>query len=137
MGLSITQNLKWDHHINNSVQKCSTLLGLPKPLKFKLNRPVLEKIFLSYIRPIMEYADIVWSGAPFSLLAKFDHVVVEAMGLITGGPARSNIANLYKETLSKRCEIHISKMMYKITNNLAPQYLSDILPPQIKEIPLT
>ena len=87
----------------------------------------------------MEYADIVWSGSPFSLLAKFDHVVVEAMRLITCAPARSNIANLYKETgwqlLSKRREIHISKMMYKITNNLAPQYLSDILPPQIKEIP--
>ena len=26
-------------------------------------------------------------------------------------------------------------MTYKITNNLAPQYMSDILPPQIKEIP--
>ena len=98
MGLWITHNLKWEHHINNSVQKCSTLLGLLKTLKFKLNRPVLEKIFLSYIRPIMEYADIVWSRAPFSLLAKFDHIVVEAMRLITCAPARSNMANIYKET---------------------------------------
>ena len=98
VGLWITHNLKWDHHINKSVQKCSTLLGLLKPLKFKLNRPVLEKIFLSYIRPIIEYADIVWSGAPFSLLAKFDNVIVEAMRLITGAPARSNIANLYQES---------------------------------------
>ena len=87
----------------------------------------------------MEYTDIVWSRAPFSLLAKLDQIVVEAMRLITGAPARSNIDNLYKETgwllLSKRCEIHILKMMYKITNNFPPQYLSDILPPQIKEIP--
>ena len=87
----------------------------------------------------MKYTDIVWSGASFSLLAKLDHIVVEAMRLITGAPARSNIANLYKETgwqlLSKRCEIHILKMMYKITNYLAPQYLSDILPSLIKEIP--
>ena len=46
----------------------------------------------------MEYADIVWSGVPFSLLFKLDHVVVEAIRLITGAPARSNIPNLYKET---------------------------------------
>ena len=40
----------------------------------------------------MEYGDIVWSGAPTSLLARLDHLVVEAMRLITGAPARSNIA---------------------------------------------
>ena len=97
MGLWITHNLKWDHHINSLVTKCSTLLELLKPLKFKLNRAVIEKIFLSYIRPIMEYGDIVWSGAPTSLLAKLDHLVVEAMRLITGAPARSNIASLYRE----------------------------------------
>ena len=81
----------------------------------------------------MEYADIVWSGAPISLLSKLGHIVVEAMRLITGAPARSNTANLYKETgwqlLSKRCEIHILKKMYKIATNPAPLYLADILPP--------
>ena len=87
----------------------------------------------------MEYADTVWSGAPFSLLSKLDHIVVDAVRLIIGAPARSNIANLYMEIgcplLSKRRQIYILKMMYKIGNNLAPLYLSDILPPQIKEIP--
>ena len=87
----------------------------------------------------MEYTDIVWFGAPFSLLAKLDQIVVEAMRLITGATARTNIDNLYKETgwqlLSKIHEIHILKIMYKITNNRAPQNLSDILPLQIKEIP--
>ena len=74
----------------------------------------------------MEYADIVWSGAPISLLSKLDQIVVKAMRPITGAPARSNIDILYKETgwplLSKRHEIYKLKM-YKITNNLAPQYL--------------
>ena len=47
----------------------------------------------------MEYTYIVWSGAPISLLAKLDHIVVEAMRLITGAPAtRPNTANLYKDT---------------------------------------
>ena len=46
----------------------------------------------------MEYADIVLSRAPVSLLAKLDDIVAEAMRLITAALARSNTANLYKET---------------------------------------
>ena len=139
VGLWITHNLKWDHHSNSFVKKCSTLLGLLKLLKFKLNRAVIEKIFLSYIRPIMEYGDIVWSGAPTSLLVKLDHLVVEAMRLITGAPARSNIASLYREMgwqlLSTRREIHILRMMYKISTGLAPSYLADILATKITQMP--
>ena len=79
----------------------------------------LKDVDKSYIRPIMEYGDIVWSGAPTSLLAKLDHLVVEAVRLITGAPARSNIASLYREMgwqlLSTRREIHRLRMMYKIS----------------------
>ena len=45
VGLWITHNLKWDHNIKSLVKKCSTLLGLLKPLKLKLNRAVIERIF--------------------------------------------------------------------------------------------
>ena len=31
-----------------------------KKLKFELDRKALETIYLSFIRPILEYADIVW-----------------------------------------------------------------------------
>ena len=79
----------------------------------------------------MEYGDIVWSGAPTSILAKLNHLVVEAMRLITGAPARSNIASLYREMgwqlLSTRREIHILRMICKISTGLAPSYLADIL----------
>ena len=87
----------------------------------------------------MEYGDIVWSGAPTSLLAKLDHLIIEAMRLITGATARSNIASLYREMcwqlLSTRLEIHILRMMYKISADLAPSYLADILTTKITQIP--
>ena len=85
----------------------------------------------------MEYGDIVWSGAPTSLLAKLNHLVVEAMRLITGAPARSNIASLYRETgwqlLSRRWDIHILRIMYKISTDLAPSYLADLLATKITD----
>ena len=87
----------------------------------------------------MEYGDIVWSGAPASLLAKLDHLVVEAMRHITGAPAISNIATLYREMgwqlLSTRRKINILRMMYKISTGLVPNYLVDILATKITQMP--
>jgi len=34
-----------------------------RKLKFELHRKALETIYLSFIRPILEYADIVWEPA--------------------------------------------------------------------------
>ena len=95
--------------------------------------------FTLYIRPIMEYADIIWSGAPQHLLSKLDFITNEAMRIVTGAPARSSISALYNETgwlsLSKRREIHVLKMMFKVANNLCPSYLSNIVPSIIRELP--
>ena len=133
-------NLKWHQHIESLIDKCSRLIGILKFLKNKLNRKAIEKIFFSYIRPIMEYADIIWAGAPISDLSKLDHIVVEAMRAVTGAPARSNTSNLYKETgwipLATRREIHVLKMVFKISNNFCPSYLNNILPGIIREYPM-
>ena len=46
----------------------------------------------------MDYADVIWAGAPISVLSKLDHILVEAMRAVTGVPARSNISNFFQET---------------------------------------
>ena len=118
IGLWISNNFKRNTHINSLVDKCSRHLGILKTLKYKLNRKALETIFTLYVRPILEYADIIWSGAPQHLLSKLDYILTnKAMRIITGTPARSSISALYNETgwlsLSKRRAIHVLKMMFK------------------------
>ena len=63
-----------------------------------MSRAILENLFLTYVRPIMEYACVVWSGAPTQLLSRLDNILVQGMRIATGAPARSNISSLYKET---------------------------------------
>ena len=139
IGLWISNNFKWDTHIHSLVDKCSIRLGILKTLKYKLNKKSLETIFTLYIRPILEYADIIWSGAPQYLLSKLDYITNEAMRIVTGAPARSSISALYKNTgwlsLFKRREIHVVKMMFKVANNLCPSYLLNIVPSVIRELP--
>ena len=56
----------------------------------------------------------------------------EAARLVTGAIKGSSSARLYKElsweSLSGRREFHLLSQFYKIVKNLAPYYLSELLP---------
>ena len=75
----------------------------------------------------MEYVNIIWAGAPISVLSKLDHIVVDAMRAVTVAPARSNTSNLYKETgwipLATRREIHVLKMVFFVQHTLTIFYV--------------
>ena len=79
----------------------------------------------------MDYGDILFAGTYDSACNKLDRLQVEAMRIVSGATARSNIKELFKETkwqpLSVRRDQHVLCFFYKIVNNLSPQYLKDIL----------
>ena len=62
LGVTLTSNLSWKPHILNIYEKASKRLNFLKGLKFKISREVLDKLYKSLIRPIMEYADVLWDG---------------------------------------------------------------------------
>ncbi len=54
----------------------------------KLYRNALERFYLSFVLPILEYGDAVWSRACDRDLGKLDRVQIRAMRVITGATAR-------------------------------------------------
>ena len=122
---------RWIHPASG--HRC--VLGLVKQMKFKLARKTLEKLYFSFIRPILEYGDVVWQGASHSDLRKLDVIQVEAMRLVSGAPFRSNIDSLYMElgwqNLQERRLEHILIMMFKIINNHVPECLTSLIPPLV------
>ena len=97
VGLWLEPNLWWHYHINEICTKASKRLNVLSYFKFKLKRKTLENMYKTFIRPIMEYANIVWAGAHYNDLVKLDRIQVDALRIVTGCTKRSNIANLYKE----------------------------------------
>ena len=135
IGLWLENNLSWHEHIHNISTKAEKKLNIIKQMKFKLARKTLEKLYFSFIRPILEYGDVVWQGASHSDLRKLDVIQVEAMRLVSGAPFRSNIDSLYMElgwqNLQERRQEHILIMMFKIINNHVPEYLTSLIPPLV------
>ena len=62
LGLTLSHDGKWHEHIQSISSSASKVLGMMRKIKFSLNRKSLNQIYLSILRPLLEYASIVWDG---------------------------------------------------------------------------
>jgi hypothetical protein len=87
-------------------------------LKHQVSRKVLINIYLSFIRPVLEYADIVWDNCTLHESNLLESVQVEAGRIITGLRINFSKTKLYEELgwepLYKRREKLKLILMYKI-----------------------
>jgi hypothetical protein len=54
-------------------------------LKFRLDRSSFEKLYLSFIRLLLEYGNVVWNPHNMYLINILEEVQIEAMRIISGG----------------------------------------------------
>ena len=131
LGVLITQNLSLNSHIDSIVKQHSKRLDLMGKLKYKIDRKSLETIYFSFIRPCIEYGDVLYTHANNYMLMKLDKIQYIAMLNVTGARHRTPSHKLFDElewvSLSKRRNIHMMCLLYKIVNGDAPVYLSNIL----------
>ena len=136
LGLIISNDLSWKPHITDLIDKANRRLGIMKSLKYKLDRLSLERIYTGFIRPILEYGDIIWDS-PGDLSDRLEVVQLNAARIVTGATARCRTEGLYSETswepLSSRREAHRLTLMYKIVNGSAPKYLLDLIPNLVQD----
>ena len=68
------------------------------PFRYKLSRKSLEIMYFVFIRPILEYGNVVWVGASDNQLSKLDRVEIKALRLTCGATNRTSIGLSYNDT---------------------------------------
>jgi hypothetical protein len=66
--------------------------------RFKLKQNNLEQFYLTFIRPILEYASEVWFNCSQFNSDRLEKVQIEAARIVCGFPSYASIASIYKET---------------------------------------
>ncbi len=134
LGLILSDDGKWQSHISSYLNKAWQRIGILRSLKFTLNRSALERMYFSFVRPLLEYADVVWSNCTDELKTQIESVQIEAARIVSGATKLCNIDKLFHdlrwESLENRRKKHKLILMYKMVNKLSPQYLSDLVPEQ-------
>ena len=134
LGLYFSNDAKWSTHINTILAKAHLKLNLLRKLKYKVNRSTLSRMYITFIRPLLEYASNVWHGCSSADTDRIEKLQLEAARIVTGLTVLASKESLYFETgwepLSTRRQNCQLLTVFKIHNNLAPNYLIDIFPNQ-------
>lgn len=137
LGVVFSSDCRWTKHIDKLIESASKQLNILRKLKYKLTRPYLEKIYLVFIRPVLEYASEVWDNCGFINCDRLEKVQLEAARIVTGLPAFASRESLYSETgwdsLKTRRNVRKLCLFYKIINGQAPNYLQDLVPPTVAD----
>ena len=86
LGVTLSFNGSWTSHIDNIAQSTLKQINVLRKLKFTLSKRTLSHIYLTFIRPVMEYACEVWDGCLEKDAEKLEKIQLEAARIVTGLP---------------------------------------------------
>ena len=138
LGLTLSENMKWKSHIDSILTSASRMIGIMRKLKYVFSRRALNQIYISYVRPVLEYSCVVWDGCTVEQRNSLEKLQNEAARIVTGLTKSVSLNRLYREcgwqTLQERRTNQKLKLMYKVVNDMVPSYISDIIPPTVANV---
>ena len=133
LGMILDSKLNFDLHLDEKICKAQRGISLIKRLQCDLSRKTLLNIYKAYIRPHLDYGDIIYDKPNVqNFINRVESVQYNAALAITGairGTSKERIYNeLGVESLEKRRWYRRMCLFWKIINGLTPSYLRDSLP---------
>ena len=133
LGIALDQKLNFQEHIDLVLSKISRPLGLLRNLNSVLSRSALMTIYKSFIRPHLDYGDVIFDQAfNDSFHSNMESIQYKACLAITGAIQGSSKEKLYNElgleSLQSRRWMRKLCLFYKIFRNQTPTYLTDLVP---------
>ncbi len=131
LGLWLTNNVSWKKHISEIATKARKRLGCLKLHSFRMSRRSLELCYLTFVRPVMEYGNVMYDSASDEDLNILSEIEKDAMRTITGARKKCNLDKLYKEfkwpTLAvRRANQKITTLGKIIIKNYPPYLVRDL-----------
>ena len=106
-------------------------INIFQSLRFKLDRETLEIIYFSFIRPYLEYADVVWDNCT-------NTEKHEAAFIVTGATRSCPKSKLLEETgwesLDHRRYKHRLTTFHKMIYKETPSYLHSLVPQSVHQV---
>ena len=125
--------LDFNLHLKNVQNKVNKTVGLLHKLQNTLPRTSLITIFKLFIRPILDYGDIICDRAySTSFYQNIESIQYNAASAITGAVRGTSREKLYQElgfeSIQQRRWYRKLCCLFKIINNQSPRYLFQLIP---------
>ena len=113
LGVTITNDLKWNTHISNICTKANRTLGFLRRNLFSCPQNVKEAAYKGMVRPILEYGSSVWDPHPDKLQKELEKVQNRAARFVTRNYDYETGSNFpQSQPLVKDCQFGVSPVNY-------------------------
>ena len=144
LGMVLDKKLSFHTHISDKIAKANQGIGVMKQLYNYIPRAALETIYKLYVRPHLDYGDVVYhipdthsktfdseNDTIHPLMARLESVQYEAACVISGAWKGTSRKKLYDdlgwESLNHRRNCRRLCLFYEIYKTDFPKYLSKII----------
>ena len=133
LGMVLDTRLDFNLHLKNVQNKVKKTICLLRKLQNTLPRTSLITIFKSFMRPILDYGDIIYNRAyNTSFHQNIESIQYNAALAITGAVRGTSREKLYQElgfeSLQQRRWYRKLCCLFKKVNNQSPRYLFQLVP---------
>ena len=98
LGFHLDEKLNFNHHVKEKITKTNKGIGVIKKLSNILPRDALLTIYKSFVRPHLDYSDIIYDQPQNeSFCNKLESIQYNAALAITGAIQGTSKVKLYKE----------------------------------------
>ena len=133
LGVYLDEKLNFNTDITKKIGKASKGIGVIKKLFKNLPRNAILTIYKSFVRPHLDYGDIVYDRHDNeSFISKLEQVQYNAALAITGAIKCASRRELYNElgleSFESRRRLRHLYFLHKVISNGLPAYLYKLIP---------
>ena len=130
LGIHIDPNLQFNKHADHVCRTIASNIALLKRIKRYLPLSYRKLYYNAYILPCIDYCLTIWGNAAKCHLERIHKLQKYAARIILDAPPDSPSIPLFQElgwmNVFERVEFNKGVLLYKITHNMCPEYLSDM-----------
>ena len=133
LGIILDEKRNFKQHVDNAILKINKGISVIKKLCHSLPRKSLITIYKAFLRPLIDYGDIIYDQPQNeSLCEKIESAQYKAALAITDAIQGTSREKIYQElgleSLKNRRWYKRLSCMFKIMNEEAPKYLTNLIP---------
>ena len=133
LGMILDEHLNFNEHMSIKLSNARKGVGILRKLYNLIPRSSLLTIYKSFIRPHLDYCDIIYDKPSNETFSKnIESIQYNAALAITGAIKGTSRVGLYQElgieSLSSRRQIRRLSTFYKLSNSMSPSYLYSLIP---------
>ena len=133
LGVILDSKLNFNEHLKATIDKVTKGINMLRKLRYYIPRHSMVTIYKSFIRPHIDYADVIYDQPNNNALVnKLESIQYNSALAITGAIRGTSHDKLYKELglvyLSSRRWFKRLSLFHKIIHTKSPYYLYNAIP---------